>query len=118
MKEIKGDLIQLALEGQFDVIAHGCNCFCTMKSGIAPQMDKRFGCNTWSLEDTSEMGNINKLGQIQYKNFLVSQCGVIPADFKGITTQELKYPLTVVNAYTQYSYSTTGNHLDYDLMLT
>lgn len=25
-QEIDGDLIQLALEGNFDVIAHGCNC--------------------------------------------------------------------------------------------
>ena len=25
-EEIQGDLIKLALEGNFDVIAHGCNC--------------------------------------------------------------------------------------------
>ena len=34
-KEIEGNLISLALAGNFDVIAHGCNCFCTMQSGIA-----------------------------------------------------------------------------------
>jgi O-acetyl-ADP-ribose deacetylase (regulator of RNase III) len=30
MKVIKGDLIQLAKDGKFDLIVHGCNCFCTM----------------------------------------------------------------------------------------
>lgn len=29
MKEVTGDLIKLAQDGQFDVIVHGCNCFCT-----------------------------------------------------------------------------------------
>ena len=28
-QEIEGDLIKLAQEGKFDVIAHGCNCFCS-----------------------------------------------------------------------------------------
>ena len=30
MKEVFGDLIELALVGKFDVIVHGCNCFSTM----------------------------------------------------------------------------------------
>lgn len=38
MKIIKGDLIKLALEGNFDVIIHGCNCFHTMGAGIARQI--------------------------------------------------------------------------------
>ena len=41
-KEVKGDLIKLTLEGEFDVIAHGCNCFCTMGSGIAVAMKNTF----------------------------------------------------------------------------
>lgn len=35
MKTISADLIQLAGNGQFDRIAHGCNCYCTMGAGIA-----------------------------------------------------------------------------------
>ena len=34
MKTIKGDLIKLAKEGNFDLIIHGCNCFCTMEAGF------------------------------------------------------------------------------------
>jgi O-acetyl-ADP-ribose deacetylase (regulator of RNase III) len=37
-EEINGDLIELALQDKFNVIAHGCNCFCTQKSGIAKQI--------------------------------------------------------------------------------
>ncbi len=32
---INGDLIDLAKNGNFDVIIHGCNCFRTMGVGIA-----------------------------------------------------------------------------------
>ena len=35
MKIIQGDLLQLAKQGDFDVIIQGCNCFCTMGAGIA-----------------------------------------------------------------------------------
>ena len=35
MKVTQGDLLQLALAGQFDVIVHGCNCQCQMGKGIA-----------------------------------------------------------------------------------
>jgi len=67
VKEIDGDLIKLAKEGKFDVIAHGCNCFCTMGAGIAPQMAKAFGCNDseiFAMEAPNFYGNINKLGNI------------------------------------------------------
>ena len=31
-----GDLIEAAKSGEINVFGHGCNCFCTMGSGIAP----------------------------------------------------------------------------------
>ena len=37
-----GDLIQLAQEGAFDVIAHGCNCQCVIGAGIAKVIKKAF----------------------------------------------------------------------------
>ncbi len=67
--EINGDLIKLALEGKFDVIAHGCNCFCTMGAGIAPQMAKTFGCDKFKMEFSQYRGDINKLGTIDFKIF-------------------------------------------------
>lgn len=38
MKVITGNLIKLAINGDFDVIIHGCNCFCKMGAGIAKQI--------------------------------------------------------------------------------
>lgn len=34
-REIKGDLLNLADKGEFDIIAHGCNCQKAMGAGIA-----------------------------------------------------------------------------------
>jgi O-acetyl-ADP-ribose deacetylase (regulator of RNase III) len=39
---ICGDLIRLAILGNFDVIVHGCNCFKTMGGGIAAQIKRVF----------------------------------------------------------------------------
>ena len=89
-KEVKGDLIELAKQGEFDVITHGCNCFCNMGAGIAPQMAKAFGCDTFDLEE-SGLGDMKKLGNI---------------DFDWV----YNYDLWVVNSYTQYRYG--RNHKD------
>ena len=40
IKYIDGDLVKEA--ELFDVIAHCCNCFCTMGAGIAPQIKNKF----------------------------------------------------------------------------
>jgi O-acetyl-ADP-ribose deacetylase (regulator of RNase III) len=42
MKSISGDLIHLAKKGEFDLIVHGCNCFCTMAAGIAKGIKAAF----------------------------------------------------------------------------
>lgn len=119
--EIDGDLISLAKQGKFDVIAHGCNCFCTMGAGIAPQMAKAFGCDTYTLEQVEDAydengfqieknyrGDINKLGQINFKKLWVNNEKV----YHGLDSKSSAKPLYVVNAYTQYNYG--ANHADGD----
>ena len=49
MKIIKGDLIALANQGHFEVITHGCNCFCTMGAGIAVPMKQNFKCDQFPM---------------------------------------------------------------------
>jgi O-acetyl-ADP-ribose deacetylase (regulator of RNase III) len=88
MKIIKGNLITLALAGEFDVISHGCNCFCTMGAGIAPQMAKAFGADTFKMEHESWRGDYNKLGQIDFE----------------LVNVENKPDMIVVNSYTQYGF--------------
>jgi O-acetyl-ADP-ribose deacetylase (regulator of RNase III) len=104
--EVKGDLIKMAQRAKFDVIAHGCNCFCQMGAGIAPQMAKAFSCNDASKyhgESTSYpdlRGDMSKLGTIEtYAWFVFDEEGN-------------RRRLDVVNAYTQYKYG--RNHKDGD----
>jgi len=90
-KEVDGDLIDLAEQGQFDIVAHGCNCFCTMGAGIAPQMARAFECDRFKLEALCYRGDINKLGQIDYGKAKLS-----------VERSPVKAFLTVINCYTQF----------------
>lgn len=132
MKYVKGDLIKLALAGEFDVIAHGCNCFCTMGAGIAPQMASAFGCDEFEKEqltyteydddgnefevETNNQGDINKLGTIdwaiQYLWFdhPKAKDGLAIAMGHRSVGQPNTKEIIVVNAYTQYRYG--RNHHD------
>lgn len=86
MKIVEGDLIELAKQGHFDVIVHGCNCFHTMNSGIAKQIRENFP-NAY-LADLDTLKRENKLGTYS----------------KAVTGE-----LTILNAYTQYKYGRDKN---------
>lgn len=92
-KEVSGDLIALAKAGEFELVAHGCNCFCRMRRGIAPQMAAAFGCDKFPLEQPKYIGEPNKLGQIDFEIIQLTN----------------KKELTVVNCYTQYHWATSIN---------
>lgn len=95
MKTRQGDLIQLALAGEFDVIVHGCNCHCQMGRGIALTIKEQLpeayiaDCQT-AKSDKSKLGTIStaeiKRGAIQF---------------------------IVVNAYTQFDWAGKGVKADY-----
>ena len=97
MRERQGNLITLAQEGYFDVITHGCNCFCTMGAGIAPQMAKAFGADKFPMEAPQYRGDRNKMGTIDY-------------EWQDISIPFGKHKLVVVNSYTQFHYG--RNHSD------
>lgn len=92
MKTIKGDLIKLGKDGVFDVIVHGCNCFCTMGGGIAKSIRDNFPA-AYEVDQQTQRGDRNKLGTISF------------AEIDN---------LIVVNAYTQYRYGRDKRHVDYD----
>ena len=66
MKRIEGDLIQKAKDGEFDLIVHGCNCFCTMGAGIAKQIKKNFP-QAFEEDLKTEKGDHGKLGTITFR---------------------------------------------------
>ena len=103
MKEIKGNLIKLAKEGRFDIIVHGCNCFCRMGSGLAPQIKEHFP-GAWDADASTECGDINKLGNYTFGTQLVHDKNDQPRS------------LTIINAYSQYKYDASTKPLDYEAL--
>ena len=63
IKYIDGDLVRDA--DNYDVIAHCCNCFCTMGAGIAPQIKHKFP-EAYAADCTTTSGDQLKLGTITY----------------------------------------------------
>lgn len=96
MQKTKGDLIKLALNGEFDVIVHGCNCFCTMGKGIALTIKNVFP-EAYQADLKTNKGDKQKLGKYSYAKL-----------------QRNGYQITVINAYTQYHYGGCGNKADYN----
>lgn len=95
MKAVRGDLLQLALAGEFDVIVHGCNCQCTMGAGIAKAIRATFP-EAFEADLATEKGSAAKLGTISWAE--VERGG---------------QRLVVVNAYTQFHYRGRSPHVDY-----
>lgn len=65
IKYVDGDLIKLAKEGHFDVIAHGCNCFLAFGAGIAPQIKAKYP-DAYTADCATVKGDIKKLGTISF----------------------------------------------------
>lgn len=86
MKYIDGDLIKLANQGLFDVIGHGCNCFCTMGAGIARSMKLEFP-EIDDADKSTVRGDKKKLGtftHVDYGDLIVLNL-YIQYSFGGIT---------------------------------
>lgn len=103
MKTVKGNLVTLAQSGHFDIIIHGCNCWCTMGSGIAPQIADAFDGPTGprQIDNFTLAGDEEKLGCISI------------ATYQRPLDASLLY---IVNAYTQYDFGDVsgGPLVDYD----
>lgn len=98
MKRRKGNLINMAKEGEFDVIIHGCNCQCDMGAGIAKAIKAEFP-EASEADQATRKGDRQKLGTIS------------TATIKGYGRE-----LVVVNAYTQFHWQGSGVLVDYDAL--
>lgn len=107
LKRIKGDLIEMADAGEFEILLHGCNCQNTMGSGIAKSLrDKWPGVYTADTKATMTWPNpVAKLG-----NFSTY-----------VTLTSAKTGLVIVNCYTQLHYLPRGmdhfNYASFELIL-
>lgn len=97
MKYIQGDLINLALLGRFDVVVHGCNCFHTMGAGIARTV-RAVWPEAYEADCQTIKGDQSKLGTCS----------------EATVENNVGGQLTIVNAYTQFGYSTAIPPFDYE----
>ena len=87
----KGNLLNMAEAGEFDVILHGCNCFNNMGGGIAREIRERYPMAAKADSETVS-GSHNKLGSIS-----VADTG----------------SFIIVNGYTQYEASSDADVFEY-----
>lgn len=86
LKYVKGDLIKAAQNGEVTIIAHCCNCFNTMGSGIAPQIAKAFP-DAKEADDETMRADYDKLGT-----------------FTMSVTEFEEHDVIVYNLYGQYGF--------------
>jgi O-acetyl-ADP-ribose deacetylase (regulator of RNase III) len=94
LKHTKGNLLDLAEAGKFDVVVQGCNCFNTMGGGIAREIRERYPVAA-SVDMETVKGDYRKLGTW-------TECDA------GETNR-----FTVINAYTQYNMSQGTDVFEY-----
>ena len=90
----KGNLLDLAEAGEFDIVVQGCNCFNTMGGGLAREIRERYP-DAAAVDLMTVRGDYNKLG--------------------SWTEEEVgeNSSFLIVNAYTQYNMSTGEDVFEY-----
>ena len=91
LKHTKGNLLDLAEAGDFDIVVQGCNCFNTMGGGIAREIRERYPMAA-VVDNETLKGDYNKLG-----NYTTAFTG----------------KFLIVNAYTQYNMSRGTDVFEY-----
>lgn len=106
-KEIYGDLFEEIFSEKYDVSLQGCNCFNCQGAGIVIPFKKYFNTDKFPMEMKGK-GDINKLGQIDCKEFYLKNRKVydLPIGVPGIEC----HMITICNCYSQYHYG--KNHED------
>ena len=91
LKHAKGNLLDLAEAGDFDIVVQGCNCFNTMGGGIAREIRERYPMAA-EVDDETLKGDYLKLG-----NYTTAFTG----------------KFLIINAYTQYNMSQGTDVFEY-----
>lgn len=101
MKIIYGNIIELAKEGNFDLIVHGCNCEKSMEAGLSLQIRNEFP-EAYQADQSTERKPEDKLGTM-------SGVKVKAKDANGA-----KHKFYIMNGYTQLHARGYGTLVDYD----
>jgi len=109
MKRIKGDLIRLFGEGDFDILVHGCNCAHAMGFGFAEGIRDSYP-EAYAADKMTIRFDKSKMGTYSYAD--------IWRDHRSGDDVERVFLGTIVNAYIQYHWKGTGKLCDYDAVRT
>lgn len=96
LKHAKGNLLDLAEKGHFELIIQGCNCFNTMGGGIAREIAERYPYVA-EVDALTTKGDYNKLGNYT----------------KNVVVVNKEHSFVVINAYTQFNMSTGEDVFEY-----
>lgn len=97
LKHDRGNLLDMAEAGQFDIVVQGCNCFNTMGGGIAREIAERYP-NAADVDRSTTPGDYDKLGTWTAA---------------AIFAPEHQKRFLLVNAYTQYNMSNGEDVFEY-----
>jgi O-acetyl-ADP-ribose deacetylase (regulator of RNase III) len=108
LKHAKGNLLDLAEAGDFDIVVQGCNCFNTMGGGIAREIRERYPLVA-SVDMETRRGDYNKLG-----TWTECDAGayIDPQTYK-MRNSQTNNRFTIINAYTQYNMSQGTDVFEY-----
>jgi O-acetyl-ADP-ribose deacetylase (regulator of RNase III) len=84
------------------VIVHGCNCFNSFGAGIALEVYNTYP-DTWMVDQLTKIGSRDKLGTITYN--------------KEKNKYYPDHDVIIVNAYTQYKYTSYEVDVEYDKLM-
>lgn len=97
MEIVKGDAIEILMDGDADILLHVVNCFCTMGAGFAKSIKENFP-EAYSMDLQTTKGDYNKLGNI-------GMVDIVRANRKFI----------VINMYGQYHFG-SGLQVNYSAL--
>lgn len=95
MLEDSRDVISIVESGEFDIVIHGCNCFCVQGAGIALALRKY--PQVFAADSCTKIGDSGKLGTWTKAKVYTAAGGV-----------------WVVNLYSQYGYGRGRYHCNYN----
>jgi O-acetyl-ADP-ribose deacetylase (regulator of RNase III) len=101
MKYVDGNLLDMAEQGKFDIIVHGCSCQNRMESGIAKQIRDRYP-KAYMADQLTQKGDSDKLGCFTQAS--IDGSSVFPTEKGSRGLYQYRYSFTVLNAYTQENY--------------
>jgi O-acetyl-ADP-ribose deacetylase (regulator of RNase III) len=96
LKHTKGNLLDLAEAGEFDIVVQGCNCFNTMGGGIAREIRERYPYVA-EVDSNTIRGDYNKLGNYT----------------KAVVNGKEEHSFIIINAYTQFEMSKGEDVFEY-----